>query len=94
MRILIDIGHPAHVHLFKNFIFEMEGRGHQILVTARDKDVSINLLNAYGIDCIPVGKINKKKFGLIQEWIERDIKILKIARKFNPDILMGMLNPV
>lgn len=93
MRILIDIGHPAHVHLFKNFIFEMKGRGHQVLVTARDKDVSINLLHAYGIDCITVGKINKKKFGLIQEWIERDIKILKIAKRFNPDILMGMLNP-
>lgn len=27
MRILIDMGHPGHVHLFKNFIREMEKRG-------------------------------------------------------------------
>ena len=23
-KILVDIGHPAHVHFFKNFIWEME----------------------------------------------------------------------
>jgi len=28
MRILIDIGHPRHVHLLKNFILKMEARGH------------------------------------------------------------------
>ncbi len=40
MRILVDIGHPAHVHFFKNFIWEMEKRGHEFIVTARDKDVA------------------------------------------------------
>jgi predicted glycosyltransferase len=93
MKILIDIGHPAHVHLFKNFIWEMEKRGHQFLITARDKDVSIDLLKAYGIECVSIGKISEKRFGLIREWLERDIKILKRAKAFNPDILMGMLNP-
>ena len=30
--ILIDIGHPAHVHLFRCFIGEMESRGHKVFV--------------------------------------------------------------
>ena len=40
MRVLIDILHPAHVHFFRNFHAEMEGRGHQVCITARDKDRS------------------------------------------------------
>jgi len=27
MKILIDIGHPAHVHYFRNFIKMMESNG-------------------------------------------------------------------
>jgi len=93
MRILIDIGHPAHVHLFKSFIWEMEEKGHTILVTARDKDVATQLLKAYNIPFIPVGKKSMGSLNLIKEWIFRDIKIVQIARKFNPDIFMGVLNP-
>jgi predicted glycosyltransferase len=29
MKVLIDIGHPAHVHFFRNAIRELEGRGHE-----------------------------------------------------------------
>lgn len=93
MRILVDMGHPAHVHLFKNFIWEMEKRGHTILVTAREKDVATQLLKAYDIPFIPVGKKGTGSLSLVKEWIFRDIKIIRIARRFNPDILMGVLNP-
>lgn len=93
MRVLIDIGHPAHVHFYKNVIWGLENKGHEVLVTSRDKDVARNLLEAYDIPYIPVGKMGTGKFALIAEWINRDYQILKIARKFKPDILMGMLNP-
>ena len=46
MRILIDIGHPAHVHIFKNFAHEMEKRGHELLFTCRDKEFEIAPLEA------------------------------------------------
>ena len=49
LRILVDIGHPAHVHFFKNFIWEMEKRGHKIFVTGYDKDNSEALLKLYNI---------------------------------------------
>lgn len=93
MRILVDIGHPAHVHFFKNFIWEMEKRGHAFIVTARDKDVALRLLKAYGIEHTVVGRASKGKFGLITEWVERDRKIYAIARRFRPDILTGIHNP-
>ena len=44
MRILIDIGHPAHVHLFKNFAWQMQEKGHKVLFTCREKEFEIDLL--------------------------------------------------
>lgn len=93
MKILVDIGHPAHVHFYKHFIWEMEKRGHEVLVTARDKDVAVDLLDAYNIDHSVVGKIGQGKFSLIKEWIGRDISILNKALKFKPDVLTGIANP-
>jgi hypothetical protein len=93
VKVLIDIGHPAHVHFFKNFILNSEAKGHQVLITAMDKDVSLSLLKSYDLKYSVVGKKRNSKFGLIFEWIKRDYEILGLARNFNPDILMGISNP-
>jgi predicted glycosyltransferase len=93
MRILIDMGHPGHVHFFKNFIWEMEKKGHTVLITARNKEITLDLLLKYHFDFIPVGRQKSGKFNLIKEWVLRDLQILKIAREFHPDFLMGIGNP-
>lgn len=93
MRILIDMGHPAHVHFFKNFIWEMEKNGHEIKVTARDKEVTQDLLNKYGFAFQIIGKSKPGKTNLLKEWIIRDFRLYKSARNFKPDILMGIGNP-
>ncbi len=36
MRIVVDIGHPAHVQYFKHFIKEMTDNGHEIMCFARE----------------------------------------------------------
>ena len=41
MKILIDIGHPAHVHLFKNLIGNLRKDGHEVIITARDKEIAL-----------------------------------------------------
>lgn len=90
MKVLFDIAHPADVHFFKNLIFNLQKHGHSVLVAARNKDVSLDLLDAYQIDYVPVGRIGRNKFSLISEWIKRDYEILKLAYKFSPDILVGL----
>ncbi|NMC76795.1 MAG: DUF354 domain-containing protein [Candidatus Methanofastidiosa archaeon] len=93
MKILIDIGHPAHVHFFKYFIWEMENKGHEVLITARRKESAFELLNYYGFKFIDLG-INKK--GLVNKalgLLSTDLKLLKISRKFKPDVLTGIGNP-
>jgi len=89
MKILVDIGHPAHVHVFKNFIRNMEKKGHEILITARDKEVSFKLLDAYGFEYKNVGKYGKSLFSKMIDLLKIDHSIYKIARKFKPDILTG-----
>ncbi len=89
MRILIDIGHPAHVHLFKNFTWIMQRKGHLVLFTSRDKEVTIQLLSAYRFDFFVFGKAYKKIAGKIWGLIKFDFLLLKIALKFKPDILLS-----
>lgn len=93
MKFLIDIGHPAHVHLFKNFIKQMSSKGHEFLVTAREKEITFRLLEAYDIDYVPVGKIKSGILNLIIEWLKRDIQVYRLAKKFKPDYILGTLNP-
>jgi predicted glycosyltransferase len=93
MRILIDMGHPGHVHLFKNFIREMERRGHEVKITARDKEITLQLLCKYGFNFVQTGSGKVGNTNLIWEWISRDIEVFKISREFCPDILLGVGNP-
>lgn len=93
MRILIDMGHPGHVHLFKHFIREMRDRDHEVLVTARDKKIIGDLLRSHDLDFQTVGRVRDGFLPLLLEWAQRDIGIYRIARRFRPDILLGVGNP-
>jgi len=91
MKILIDIKHPAHVHFFKNFIKLMEEKGHEILVTAREKEMTTYLLDKYNIKYTKISSIGKGKLDLLKELIVRNYRFYKIAKKFNPDVLLGLM---
>lgn len=89
MKIFIDIGHPAHVHYFRNFIKIMTNRGHEFLITARDKEVTHSLLNYYNIPYISRGKGRNGYLGKALYILEADYKLYKIAKKFNPDLFLS-----
>jgi len=93
MRILIDIGHPAHVHLFKNFAWEMQLKGHEIFFTARDKEYEIYLLKFYRFNYRSFGKHYKSTSGKLSGLFIFDIKMLKTALSFNPDIFLSHGSP-
>jgi predicted glycosyltransferase len=89
MKILIDIGHPAHVHLFKNFAWQMQQKGHEILFTARDKEFEIYLLNCYGFKYKSFGRHFKSKSGKILGLFLFNLKMIIAARSFRPDIFLS-----
>jgi predicted glycosyltransferase len=90
MNILIDVGHPAHVHLFKNFISEAKQQGHKISISTRRVTSIIQLLHAYGLDYEIVGK---KRDGIIAKYldqIEIIFNILKLSREKKIDYALGV----
>lgn len=89
MKIFIDIGHPAHVHYFRNFIKVMESKGHQILVMARNREVIHSLLQAFNIKYINRGKGSSVLLGKIIYTLWADILILFHSIKFNPDLYLS-----
>ena len=93
MKILLDIGHPAHVHYFRNFIKIMQNKKHKILVIARDKEVSQELLKAYNIEYITRGKGGVGLVGKILYLLKTNISMLKQALLFKPDIFLSFGSP-
>lgn len=89
MRILIDIGHPAHVHYFKNTIRILTSMGHTFLVVARDKEITFDLLREYNIPYISRGKGGNGLIGKILYIIKADLFLLKQAFYFKPDIFLS-----
>ncbi|WP_332897110.1 DUF354 domain-containing protein [Haladaptatus sp. CMSO5] len=93
MKVLFDVNHPAHVHLFKHAIWELEANGVEVLVTSRHKEMTTELLDAYGIEHVPLSGRRPGTLGLFAEWAIREARMLNVARKFKPDVVVGRLNP-
>lgn len=89
MNILIDIGHPAHVHMFKRFAHIMQDKGHSVLFTCRDKEFEIQLLTSEGFKFISFGKKSKSVIGKIINTLLFDLKEIFIAFKFKPDVFLS-----
>lgn len=91
MRIIIDVCHPSHVHLFKNFTWIMEKNGrHNILFTSREKDVACDLLEYYKFNYISFGKHRRKIKGKLLGIAKFDYQLIKAARQYKPDIFLSM----
>lgn len=89
MKILIDIGHPAHIHYFKNIATYFIEKGNSVLFTTRNKDVSIRLLTHYKFLYVNFGKPGKGKISKILSQFNFTFQLLIISIKFNPDIYLN-----
>lgn len=91
MKILFDINHPAHVHFFRNPIKLLIDRGHEVMVTSRDKEMALDLLEELGI---PNRKLSSLGGGgllsLGKELIQRNLALLKVVREFRPDAMAAI----
>jgi Uncharacterized protein conserved in archaea len=89
MNILIDIAHPAHVHLLRNAYFNMLADGHRVWVTVKDLPVAMRLMDIYGIPYITLGK---KKDALWKKGVDQllyDWKILRLVKKHKIGVGVG-----
>ena len=89
MNILIDINHPAHVHLLRNVYDNLIKDNHNVIVVVKDIPSATRLLDIYKIPYVGIGKKNdllaKKGFDqLLYNW-----RLLKLVYKHKIDIGIG-----
>jgi uncharacterized protein len=89
IKYLIDVGHPAHVHYFKNIAKGLEARGKNVLFTCRDKDVTLSLLEKYTLRYINLGRNYRSIVGKIFSLIYFTIRLYVISIKYKPDIYLN-----
>lgn len=89
MRLIIDIGHPAHVHLFKNLAWKLLEKGDKVLFTCRDREHVVHLLRTYGFVYENFGKHYKTLRGKIFGLVKNELQILDTAIRFKPDMFIS-----
>lgn len=90
MNILIDISHPAHVHLFRNAIRLFKQHGHQVIVTVKDIAIVKRLLEMEKIEYAVIG--GSKCDSLVGKafmQIKYDLLLWKVAKENRIDIGIG-----
>lgn len=89
MKILFDINHPAHVHLFKNFIKYLKKNNHQVFITTRNKEVTNELLSHYKLPYTCITDVSNGLGAKFKELIIRDYKIFTLNKKYQFDLALG-----
>ena len=88
-KILFDVGHPAQVHHFKNLYWILERRGWECLFVAKDKDITLQLLDEYRLNyCI----LSKNRKGILKKIMgipKDDYLFYRIVKKFRPNIILN-----
>ena len=94
MNIFIDIGHPAHVHYFKNLINIMtKEHNASFTITSRDKEMTHYLLKSYNISFIDRGKGKDSSIGKLLYLLKANFQLLRIALKSKPDLFLSFGSP-
>ena len=91
MHCAIYLGHPAHFHLFKNTIKNLERNGHNVSVLIKKKDILEDLLIRSNIrfkNILPEGRKDHKA-GIALGMLKRDLRLFAFCLLNRPDLLVG-----
>jgi len=87
MRVLVDLGHPGHVHFYRHAVAALRAEGHEVVLAARDKDVTLGLLRAFGLEHIVLSTAAR---GLWREYPRRLLALVGLIRRLRPDVVTAV----
>ncbi|MHA1386481.1 MAG: DUF354 domain-containing protein, partial [Candidatus Helarchaeota archaeon] len=93
MKILLEISHPARVHFFKNFYWELIKLGNEVIIVAKNKEITIELLDIYKIPYKVIGVNKKGSINKVIQLIKNFIQIVWHAKCLKPDVFIGGASP-
>lgn len=89
-KIWIDIDNSPHVPFFKPIMQKLEGRGFEIILTARDTYQVCDLLKFHQLSCKVVGRhYGKNKLLKVLGNCWRTAQLLPMAAKVRPDLALS-----
>ena len=86
MNVLVDIGHPGHVHLYKNLCKQLERDGHKVFYSVREVPVALHLMDVYQMPYLFLGKKSNSIIGKAWKTIKNDIVLFWFVIKHKIDI--------
>jgi uncharacterized protein len=83
MNVLIDIAHPAHVHFYRPIAEALLADGYDVTIVARDKDVTVSLLQASGLafTVLPMATPPAGRLGAARELVRRALTLRRTIRR-------------
>jgi predicted glycosyltransferase len=91
MRFLFHLGHPAHFHLFKLSILQLQSEGHIVDVLIKKKDVLEDLLQNAQIlyqNILPEGR-SDSKLGIILGLLRQNLRLFAYVFQHRPKLMLG-----
>lgn len=89
MNILIDINHPAHVHLLRNTYGELTKKGHSIIVTVKDIPSAKALMDSYHIPYVNIGRKDDKLVLKGLDQLIYNYRILRLVHQNHIELGIG-----
>jgi predicted glycosyltransferase len=90
VKVWIDLANSPHVLFFAPIIKDLEERGHEVILSAREYAQTVELAHLYGMDPIIMGrhagKSWRRKFKTI---VNRSRELRTFAREHEPDVAVS-----
>lgn len=93
MKILIDIGHPAHIHYFKHTVKILQKKGYDFLFVVRERDSTIELIRDLGFKYISRGSGGSNLISKLLFLPATDFRLYRIAKAFKPNLFLSFGSP-
>ena len=90
MRYLFFLNTPAHVHLYRNALAELEERGHEVRALVRDYSCTVELADYYDLPFEVYGSCETRKASLLLSLPGHYLGIVRLIRGYDPDLIFGM----
>jgi len=90
LRILFDVSHPAHVHVFGAVARELVAEGAEVHFAGREKDTTVDLLRASGFPFEILSAAAPRRGRVVDaiELVRRVRRLRRLVRDFQPDVVL------
>lgn len=92
-RVSIDVGHPAHVHFFRNLCEILKREGCEVTIFARGREHTISLLNAFKMEYVSIGSAASSVVGKAWRGMQFVFRMRQAIGGRIPDIFLSTGSP-